>query len=284
MIVDAHHHLWQLARGYAWLDGAPFAPIRRDFAVDDLRTQLQAEGVDRSVLVEAARETTAEGHEFLAIAESTEEIAGVVAWCDPADPGLADVLAAYRAGPGGRWLVGVRPQVQGEPDPEYLARAGVQRGLRVVADSGLAFDLVVRVDQLAAAASAARAVPELGFVLDHLGKPQIRDGADGLARWRAPLAELAGEPNVTAKLSGLITEADWAQWTVDDLRPYVETALELFGPDRLMFGSDWPVCLLAGSYGQVLRALRAALDGATGPADREAIFAGTAVRAYGLKL
>jgi L-fuconolactonase len=169
--------------------------------------------------------------------------------------------------------------VQGEPDPDYLGRADVHRGLSTVAAAGLAYDLVVRVDQLPGAAAVARAVPELTFVLDHLGKPTIRDGAEGWRAWRAAVAPLAVEPNVVAKLSGLVTEADWVQWTVDDLRPYVEAALELFGPERLMFGSDWPVCLLAAEYPKVL----AALDTALGETDRTEIFAGTAVRTYRLE-
>jgi L-fuconolactonase len=284
VIVDAHHHLWDLARGYDWLDDPAVASIRRDATVADLRTELRAAGVARTVLVEAGRCDAAEVGEFLAIAGATEEIAGVVGWADLTDPALAEVLAAHRAGPGGRRLVGVRAQVQGEPDPDYLRRSDVHRGLSTVGDAGLAYDLVVRVDQLAGAAAAARAVPALTYVLDHLGKPRIRDGAAGLREWREAVGPLAAAPNVVAKLSGLVTEADWRQWTVADLRPFVHTALELFGAERLMFGSDWPVCLLAASYGDVLRSLREALADVTTPAEQEAIFSGTAARAYRLDL
>ena len=283
MIVDAHHHLWRLAGGYPWLDDEALAPIRRDFDVDDLRGVLDASGVERTVLVEAGRCRRAEVPEFLALAEGCARIAGVVGWADPLDPAFAGRLREYRDEPGGRWLVGIRDQVQARPDANHLARPDVQRGLSTVAAAGLAYDLVVRVDQLPAAAAAARAVPELRFVLDHLGKPRIRDGAEGLAEWRVAVAPLAAAPNVTAKLSGLVTEADWAQWTVADLRPFVLAALELFGPDRLMFGSDWPVCLLAGSYDRVLGASLEALDGAVSPSERAAIFGGTADRVYGLE-
>jgi L-fuconolactonase len=169
--------------------------------------------------------------------------------------------------------------VQGEPDPDYLRRPDVHRGLSTVADAGLAYDLVVRVDQLPGAAAAAAAVPHCRFVLDHLGKPRIAAG--GLAEWRALLAPLARQPNVYAKLSGLVTEADWTKWTPADLRPYVLAAVDLFGPDRLMFGSDWPVCLLAASYQQLVDALAAALDGLT-DAEQAGIWAGTAIRAYRL--
>jgi L-fuconolactonase len=286
MIVDAHHHFWRLDRGYAWLDDPAFAPIRRDFGVAELRAALAGTGVRRTVLVEAARCRAAEVTEFLTVAAATEEIAGVVGWVDLTDSDLAGTLAAYRGRRGGSRLVGVRAQVQGEPDPAYLSRPDVHHGLSTVADAGLVYDLVVRVDQLPAAVVAARAVPGLTFVLDHLGKPEIRHGAAGLRRWRDAVAPLAAEPNVVAKLSGLVTEADWTQWTVDDLRPYVSEALELFGPRRLMFGSDWPVCLLAAPYRAVLDALDDALDTALGAgpgaADRAEIYAGTAVRTYRL--
>ncbi len=261
------------------------AAIRRDFGVDDLRAAFAAAGTDRGVLVEAGREEISETGEFLAIAAQTEQIAGVVGWADLTDPRLADTLAALRTGPDGAWLVGIRTQVQGVADPDHLARPQVHRGLAIVADAGLAYDLVVRMDQLPAAAVAARAVPQVRLVLDHLGKPRIRDGAAGLAAWRTAMAALATAPNVTAKLSGLVTEADWATWTAADLRPFVHTALELFGAQRLMFGSDWPVCLLAaGRYGDVVEALATALDGMLSPAEAQAVYGGTATRVYGLPL
>jgi L-fuconolactonase len=281
MRIDAHHHLWRLDRGYRWLDAPELAPIRRDFQVADLREALSSAGVDRTVLVEAGRESAGEVTEFLALAEATPEIAGVVGWVDLTAPDLAATLAGHRAGPGGRWLVGVRSQVQHQPDPDYLRRADVQAGLAIVAEAGLAFDLVVRADQLPGAAAAAAAVPECRLVLDHLGKPAIAAGE--LDRWRSLVAPLARAPQAAAKLSGLVTEADWATWTVADLRPYVATALELFGPDRLMFGSDWPVCLLAASYRRVVDALADAL-GPLSPAETAAIWSGTATRVYRLSL
>jgi L-fuconolactonase len=279
MIVDAHHHLWRLAGGYRWLEQPSLAPIRRDFDVADLAAVTGPAGVTRTVLVEAGREADDELSEFLALAEQTDLIAGVVGWTDPTDPELAGTLARHLAGPGGRKLVGVRSQVQGRRDPDYLRRPDVQAGLATIAAAGLSFDLVIRVDQLPAAAAAASAVPECRFVLDHIGKPRI--DANGYARWREVIAPLAARENVSAKLSGLVTEADWASWTVADLRPYVLTACELFGPDRLMFGSDWPVCLLAASYPRVIEALTEAL-GELSPAEREAIWSATATKTYRL--
>jgi L-fuconolactonase len=245
-----------------------------------LTAELAGAGVERSVLVEGGRCDTAEAEVLLGHAAATPQIAGVVAWADPADPDLASTLAGFRALPGGDRLVGIRAQVQGE-ERDYLDRPEVRAGLATIGAAGLAFDLIVRVDQLPSAARAAAALPEVRFVLDHLGKPRITAGADGLAQWRAAIAPLAACPNATAKVSGLVTEADWDRWTVADLRPYVAGAVELFGPRRLMLGSDWPVCLLAASYGVVRSAMLDALD-TLSAAERAAILGDTATRVYRL--
>ncbi|HEY6597158.1 MAG TPA: amidohydrolase family protein [Asanoa sp.] len=280
-MIDAHHHLWRTDQRYAWLDAPELAPIRRDFTPDLLRPSLAAAGVTGTVLVEGGRCDVEEAAVLFGHAAATPEIAGVVAWADVAEPGLADLVARYRALEGGGALVGLRSQVQAE-ERDYLDRPEVRAGLASVAAEGLAFDLVVRVDQLPAAARAAQAVPQLRFVLDHLGKPRIRAGAEGFAQWRDAIRPLAAAPNVSAKLSGLVTEADWATWRADDLRPYVVEALERFGAGRLMFGSDWPVCLLAVSgYGEVAAALEAALPPVS-KQERRALFAGTATEVYGL--
>jgi L-fuconolactonase len=280
MIIDAHHHLWRPERGYAWLDAAGLENIRRPFTPADLRAEVAAAGVDRTILVEGGRCHVDEVPEFLAHAADTEVIAGVVAWADIGDPELAATLARYRRLRGGELLVGVRAQVQGEADPDYLDRPDVRRGLAVVAAAGLAFDLVIRVDQLPAAYRAARALPDLRLVLDHLGKPRIDQGPDGLARWQGPFEALAECANVACKLSGMVTEAG-PRWTVEALRPFVAVAVRSFGAPRLMFGSDWPVCLLVAGYRQVLEAVRRALPPMPA-ADSAAIFGGTASRHYRL--
>jgi L-fuconolactonase len=280
VIVDAHHHLWQPDRGYTWLDAPGLAPIRRPFTPADLRAEVTAAGVQRTILVEGGRCHPDEVPEFLGHAADTAVIAGVVAWADVTDPGLAATLAGYRRMRGGDRLVGIRSQVQGEPDPDYLDRPDVRRGLAAVAAAGLVFDLVIRVDQLPAAARAAAALPDLRLVLDHLGKPRIDAGAAGLDAWRGPLEALAASDNVAAKLSGLVTEAG-PQWTVEALRPFVAAAVEAFGPARLMFGSDWPVCLLVAGYRDVLDALRGALPPLPAP-DLAAVLGGTAHRVYQL--
>ncbi|WBB76048.1 amidohydrolase family protein [Micromonospora sp. WMMD1128] len=280
MIIDAHHHLWRPEHGYDWLDGPGLDAIRRPFTPADLTAELSASGVDGTVLVEGGRCHRDEVPEFLGYAADTPPILGVVAWLDVAADDVAATVARYRGLRGGEFLVGARSQVQGKADPDYLDRPEVLRGLAEVAAADLAFDLVIRADQLPAAARAARAVPGLRLVLDHLGKPRIDQGAAGLRSWRDPLAALAANANVTAKLSGLVTEAT-PGWAPADLAPFVDVAVDEFGPDRLMFGSDWPVCLLRSDYPGVRRALESALPPLP-TRHRQEIFAGTAVRTYRL--
>ena len=279
-IVDAHHHLWDLGvRDQDWITGAALAPLRRDFRLGDYEPEARAAGVTASVVVQTVT-VPGETPELLALAATSDLIAGVVGWADLTEPGLADRIAALTAMPGGDTLVGLRHQVQNEPDPQWLTRADVLRGLAAVAHAGLAYDLVITAGQLSPAARAAAAVPDLLFVLDHLGKPPIASGS--VQPWARDLRRLASLPNTAVKLSGLVTEADWNRWKPIDLRPYAEVALDAFGPGRMMFGSDWPVCTLAASYGDVLQAARD-LTGDLSEAEREAIFAGTATRLYRLR-
>ncbi|WP_026924395.1 amidohydrolase family protein [Glycomyces arizonensis] len=276
LVIDAHHHLW--TADYPWLASRPeFAPIKRDYGVADLRANLAAAGVDRTVLVEASWGHPSETVEFLHLAGAVNEIAGVVGHIDLLGSDLHAVLARYQGHPRVRYLVGLRDQIQARPEADFLARPDVIAALKTIAQTVPTFDLVVRVDQLPAAAKAAQAVPELEFVLDHLGKPQVKDGTEGLGAWREAVTPLAKQPNVTAKLSGLVTEADWKRWGPEDLRPFVQAALELFGPDRLMFGSDWPVCELAATYTRVKDALTEIL----GREDPD-VFSGTAAKTYKL--
>ncbi|MER5577478.1 amidohydrolase family protein [Streptomyces massasporeus] len=274
--VDAHHHVWDLSvRDQDWITGPELAPLRRDFTIKDLASEARAAGVTRTVLVQTVT-VPEETPEFLALAAEHDLIAGVVGWTDLTRPDVADELARLRALPGGPYLKGIRHQVQGEPDPEWLLRPDVHRGLAAVADAGLVYDLVVLPHQLPACVRAAAALPGLTFVLDHLGKPPIAAGA--LEPWATGLRALAALPNTVAKLSGLVTEADPASWTVEDLRPYADVALEAFGPGRLMYGSDWPVCTLGAAYGDTLDLTRRLTD----PHDHPQILETTATRVYGL--
>ncbi|MEU0174970.1 amidohydrolase family protein [Streptomyces massasporeus] len=275
-VVDAHHHVWDLSvRDQDWITGPELAPLRRDFTMKDLGSEARAAGVTRTVLVQTVT-VPEETPEFLALAAEHDLIAGVVGWTDLTRPDVADELARLRALPGGPYLKGIRHQVQGEPDPEWLLRPEVQRGLAAVADAGLVYDLVVLPHQLPACVRAAAALPGLTFVLDHLGKPPIAAGA--LEPWASGLRALAALSNTVAKLSGLVTEADPASWSVEDLRPYADVALEAFGPGRLMYGSDWPVCTLGAAYGDTLDLTRRLTD----PHDHPQILETTATRVYGL--
>ncbi|MGW5032937.1 amidohydrolase family protein [Streptomyces nigra] len=275
-IVDAHHHVWDLSvRDQDWITGPELAPLRRDFGLDDLLPEARAAGVGRTVVVQTVT-VPEETPELLALAERHELVAGVVGWTDLTRPDVAAELARLRELPGGGYLKGIRHQVQAEPDPGWLLRPDVRRGLAALEEAGLVHDLVVLPYQLPACVEAAARHPGLTFVLDHLGKPPIASGAR--EPWESAVRALAALPNTVCKLSGMVTEADRARWTVEDLRPYADTVLDAFGPARLMYGSDWPVCTLAASYGQVLDATRAL----TGPADHTQIFERTAVRVYGL--
>ncbi|WP_369207948.1 amidohydrolase [Streptomyces sp. PU-14G] len=277
--VDAHHHLWDLSvRDQPWISGPAMAPLRRSFPAAEFAHEARAASVTASVLVQTVT-VAQETPELLALAAGSDLIAAVVGWTDLTPPGVPEELARLRALPGGEFLRGIRHQVQGEPDPEWLVRPDVLRGLRAVAAQGLAYDLVVLPHQLPPAVRAAAAVPELTFVLDHLGKPPLAAG--GLRDWEAALRRLAALPNTVGKLSGLVTEADWDTWTIDRLRGCVDAALDAFGPERLMFGSDWPVCTLAASYGDVVAAART-LTTALSPSEQAEVWSGTAARAYGL--
>jgi L-fuconolactonase len=275
-VVDAHHHVWDLSvRDQDWITGPELGALRRDFTMKDLEPEARAAGVDRTVLVQTIT-VPEETPEFLALADEHDLIAGVVGWTDLTRPDVADELARLRELPGGRHLKGIRHQVQGEPDPNWLLRPDVRRGLAAVADAGLVYDLVVLPHQLPACARAAADLPGLTFVLDHLGKPTVAAGA--LDPWASDLRALAALPNTVGKLSGLATEADLASWTVEDLRPYADVALEAFGPGRLMYGSDWPVSTLAATYGDILDVTRRLID----PHDHAQILAATAARVYDL--
>jgi L-fuconolactonase len=249
-MIDAHHHVWDLTvRDQDWISGPAMAAIRRNFTINDLQPLARAAGVTGTVLVQTVTVAT-ETPEMLAIALAEQLVCGVVGWADLTSPALGDQLAELKAGPGGEYLVAIRHQVQGEPDRDWLRRGDVVRGLREVAAAGLAYDLVIRPEQLPSAEYAATVVPDLTFVLDHAGKPPI----------------------VTEARPGAATVA---------FKPYAVVILEAFGAARLMFGSDWPVCLLASDYARVVELARMLMAGLS-VTERENVFAGTAARVYGI--
>ena len=277
-MIDAHQHFIDPDHGrYPWIAG-DYEPLRRRFGPEDLRPILDANGIERTIAVQA-RSEPAETDALLRIAAAEPWVAGVVGWVDLTDPAIADVLAALLERPDGDRLVGIRHPAHDEPDPDWLARADVGRGLAAVAKAPLVFDLLVRVRELPAALRVVRAHPSLMFVIDHLAKPAIVAG--DLDPWASLVRSFAASDNVVVKLSGLVTEADWVDWRPVDLEPYVEVALEAFGPDRLLFGSDWPVCLMAATYDQVVDVVRSSID-RLGVTERAAVLGGTATRVYRL--
>lgn len=279
-VVDSHHHFWDpAAADYPWMTGA-YEPLRRAFGPSDLAPLLDATGVTSTIVVQA-RQDLAETHALLETAAGTEWIAGVVGWVDLKSPDVADTIAGIREGPHGDRLVGFRHLVHDEADPEWLLRDDVLRGLAAVADAGLAYDLLVRTRELPAATAVARQLPGLRFVLDHLAKPGISQRA--VEPWVSAIDKIAGLANVTCKVSGLITEADWSSWTPADLMPYLGAAVERFGAQRLMWGSDWPVCTLAASYADVFEVTIEVLSDLVG-GDVGSVLAGCAVVTYGLDL
>jgi L-fuconolactonase len=276
--VDAHHHVWDLSvREQTWMVGPELDPVRRNYSIDDLAPHAAAAGVTATVLVQTVG-VAAETPEFLEVAAGNELVAGVVGWVDLTAPDVADALAGLKARPDGEWLKGIRHQVHDEPDLRWLCRDDVRAGLVAVADAGLVYDLLTKTPHLPAALETVQALPQLSFVVDHISKPVI--GGD-LDPWASELRALAAQPNVTCKLSGMVTEASWTDWKVSDLQPYADVVLDAFGPDRVMFGSDWPVCLLAASYADVVQAAED-LTASLTAAEREAVFSTTARRTYKL--
>ncbi|MFG1818907.1 amidohydrolase family protein [Kribbella sp. NPDC049174] len=276
--VDAHHHIWDLTvREQSWMAGPEMDPIRRSFSIDDLAPQAAAADITATVLVQTVG-LVDETVEFLEVAASNDLVAGVVGWVDLAAPDVADALTGLQARPDGSYLKGIRHQVHDEPDVDWLLRPDVQRGLAAVADAGLVYDLLTKPPHLPAAIETVRALPGLTFVVDHISKPAIGDPLDP---WATDLRQLAALPNVTCKLSGMVTEASWTDWKPSDLQPYADVVLDAFGPDRVMFGSDWPVCLLAATYADVVQAAETLTANLT-PPEREAVFTSTATRTYNL--
>lgn len=279
MIIDSHQHFWKLDLPfeYGWLREPKHAPICRDFLPNDLQAHLSETGVNRSVFVQT-QHNVEENRWALKLADSNSFLAGVVGWVDLASEHCEEQLSEFLQHPK---FVGVRHVTQDEPDENFIVRPEVVRGLKVLQKHQVPFDLLFYVQHLRHAPTLAEMLPELPMVIDHLSKPRIK--AQEIKSWQSDLMNAAKSPNVFCKLSGMVTEADWQNWKPQDLKPYVETALEAFGAERCMFGSDWPVCELAGTYRQVFDALTDVLGPIT-LTERENIFCNTAKRFYRLKL
>lgn len=272
MMIDAHQHYWSIARGdYGWLTPA-LAPIHRDFGPDDLAPELIRHRIDATILVQAAP-TVAETEYLLGLAARTPSVAGVVGWIDF---DRADALADLNRLAADPLLVGLRPMVQDIVDDDWLLKASHAPIFRAMIEQGLVFDALVLPRHLARLAAVLDRHPDLAVVVDHCAKPSIASGL--LDPWRADIAAVAARPNVCCKLSGLVTEAG-AGWTVDNLRPCADHVLASFGPDRVLWGSDWPVLTLNGSY-EGWRTASLDLIAGVSEAGRAAILGGNARRVY----
>jgi L-fucono-1,5-lactonase len=275
--VDSHQHFWRYDPAqYGWIDDT-MAALRRDFLPADLEPLLRGAGFDGCVAVQA-RQTLEETRWLLDLADRHPFIVGVVGWVDLCAP---DVDAQLRSFAGREKLVGVRHIVQGEPDDRFLLRPDFGRGIARLRERGLAYDILIYPRHLAVAAEFAARFPGQPFVLDHLAKPDLQRG--GLRDWERDLRRLAALPHVWAKLSGLVTEADWAAWTPEQIRPCLEVAFDAFGPHRLMIGSDWPVCTVAADYPRTMAVVTEYLDECPA-AERDAVLGGNAGRFWTLQL
>ncbi|MFJ6659787.1 amidohydrolase family protein [Streptomyces sp. NPDC091377] len=283
-LIDAHHHVWNLdRRPQPWLDAPGHETIRRTFAPDDLRATatrtIAGRRLTATVVVQCVA-SVPETRELLTLADEDPLIDAVVGWADLSSPALGDVLDELRTGTGGRYLRALRHLVQGEPDPEWLQQPSVERGLRAVGERGLGYDILIRSHQFSQAVRLAERLPQLPLVLDHAGKPPLAERE--LDGWARDIRRLAAHPHVSCKVSGLVTEADHENWTIEDIRPAWDVLLTAFGPDRLMFGSDWPVCRLAGGWNRWAATVEELL-GDCSAAEVTSILAGTATAFYRLE-
>lgn len=273
--IDAHHHLWRYsADEYGWIDETMIA-LQRDFLPSDLTTEMRAADVDGAIAVQA-RQTLEETRWLLEMAEQNDVISGVVGWAPIASERFAASLEEFRDR---SKLKGLRHVVQAEPDDYYLLREDFNRGISGLHETGLVYEVLIYERHLPQAIEFVDRHPNQAFVLDHIAKPRIRDGV--LEPWAARMRELAKRENVSCKVSGLVTEADWKEWTLEGIRPYLDVVVEEFGPQRMMVGSDWPVCLVASGYARWFGVLEEYFAGFS-MQDREAVFGGNAVRVYGL--
>jgi L-fuconolactonase len=273
--IDAHHHLWQYnAAEYGWLDDDMRA-LRRGFLPKDLLPELAAAGIDGTVAVQA-RQTMDETRWLLDMADECEAIRGVVGWAPIAGEDFPGVMEEFEHR---TKLKGLRHVIQGEPDENYILRADFNSGILAMQGSGLVYDILVYERHLPQTIEFVDEYPNQIFVLDHIAKPRI--GAGMMQPWADNLHELALRQNVWCKVSGMVTEADWKSWTPETLRPYLDVVVDAFGVDRLMAGSDWPVCLVATEYARWFEVLRTYFAGFS-ESERDAIFGGTAIEVYQL--
>jgi len=251
MRIDSHHHLWDLSiRPQEWMVGDGMEPVKRNFDTTDLRSAIEGTGVEKTILVHATT-THAETYELLALADVDPTIVGVVGWLQIDSADAIKECEKYLQAPGASYLKGIRDVAQDLPDSNYLAKPQSISTVRELGKLGLTYDILTKTPELQAAIDLVQACPDVQFVLDHISKPYIAKGE--LEPWKSLITKLASFENVSCKISGMVTEAKWNAWEVSNFAPYVDHIIESFSPQRLMFGSDWPVALLAApSYSEVV--------------------------------
>lgn len=276
MNIDSHQHFWRYDPGRdAWITDA-MALLKRDFLPDELRRELVSNGIDRSVVVQVDQ-SEAETLLLLGLAEQYKRVTGVVGWVDLRSPRIEERLRYFSTY---KKLCGFRHIAQAEPDDRFLVESDFLRGIGRLREFGFTYDILIYPKHLPAAIELVSRFPKQRFVLDHLAKPEIKAGKR--EPWAEHIRTLAQNKNLFCKVSGMVTEADWRHWKPDDMRPYLDVVFEAFGPERLMFGSDWPVCLLAASYGQVKQLVENYVQPLS-TSEKDDIFGGNAIRFYGLK-
>jgi len=279
MRIDSHHHIWDLSvRDQEWIAGEAMQPIRRNFSISDLEVVSATSRIDKTILVQTVADYT-ETPELLEIAQSEQLVGAVVGWLKIDAPDAIEHLQKYLDLPGAEYLKGIRDIAQDHPDPNYLAKPETISNVQKLGELGITYDLLTKTPELAAAIKLVRACPDVQFVMDHISKPRI--AKQEMEPWKTLMSELATFPNVLCKVSGLVTEANWNEWQVKDFKPYVDHVIEIFTPQRLMFGSDWPVANLGGTYVEVVE-LAEALTSEFSPNESESFWHKTAAAAYRL--
>jgi L-fuconolactonase len=281
MRIDSHHHIWDLSvRAQSWMKGDEVKPISRTILMDELEPELEKSNIDYTVIVQTV-ENPDETPEFLNLSLSHPKICAVVGWLDLESKDVIPQLEKYLSHPGGKNLVSIRDMAQDKADPNWLMRDDVIKNIHRIADAGLTFDILTRPPQLAAAVEMVKRSPNNTFVLDHISKPYIGKGE--MQPWADQITEMASHENVSVKVSGLFTEANWDSWSNQSFKPYLDHILNTFTPSRMMFGSDWPVCLLAATYSQTVD-LMEEFTKEFSKAEQESFWSGTVKRSYRLKV
>ena len=281
MRIDSHHHVWDLSvREQGWMVGEALNPIKKNFSIDDLRQAITGCGIDKTVVVQTVTNYD-ETPELLELADTDNLVAGVVGFLKIDAEDAISHLDSYQSLRGFKYLVGIRDIAHDYEDVKYLSKPQVIKNVQELGKRGLVYDLLTKTPHMSAAIDLVKACPNTKFVLDHISKPYIAKG--DMQPWADQITELASFENVVVKVSGLFTEADWKNWKKEDFWPYLEHITKSFTPNRMMFGSDWPVCLLAATYRQSIDLVEE-FTSKFSESEKNAFWAGTANKAYGLNL